>query len=104
MNTSEQEYQSVETTSSEPITKIDITPAPGCITPLPPESCCIDSFPQTPFHQKSLRNQLTELIDKHGCATVLDTFYVVLKGLNSEPDDLADEFERLVKIFEEEGL
>jgi len=59
--------------------------------------------PVTPLDQKSLRNQLLELIEKHGFATVLDTFYIVF---NSEyPDtDCNYELEKLVATLEEEGL
>ncbi|AFZ12661.1 hypothetical protein Cri9333_1776 [Crinalium epipsammum PCC 9333] len=34
MNTTEQQYQSPETTSPEPITKIDVTPVSGALTPV----------------------------------------------------------------------
>ncbi len=36
MNTTEQQYQSTETTSPEPITKIDVTPVSGALKALPP--------------------------------------------------------------------
>ncbi|MGB3207185.1 MAG: hypothetical protein WBB28_19550 [Crinalium sp.] len=89
-------------TTSEPLITIDttnvVTETTNCgnFVQLPP-------YVEIPLHQKSLRNQLLELTEKHGFATVLDVFYIVF---NSEyPDtDCNYQFEKLVATLEEEGL
>jgi hypothetical protein len=62
MNTTEQEYQSAETTSPEPITKIEVTPAPGAIKALPPAEESTDEWREWGKQVSQILSELPEYL------------------------------------------